>query len=377
MLAITMTTFDPLAGEGSLDERRWQAVVRRDPAADGTFCYAVATTSVYCRPSCPSRLARRENISFHSGPADAERAGFRPCKRCRPEAAGPREQRLSLVAAACRRIEAAIEDGEEQPSLATLAAAAGLSRFHFHRLFKAAVGVTTKQYAASCRAGRMRSELNDSATVTEAIYAAGYGSPSRFYENAGAMLGMTPRAYRQGGRDAEIRFALAACSLGSVLVAATDRGVCAIQFGDDSQGMIEDLRRRFARARLIDGDAALADRLAAIVAHVEAPGGRLDLPLDVRGTAFQHRVWRALQAIPPGETASYSEIAARIGAPKAVRAVAAACAANPVALAIPCHRAVRADGSLAGYRWGVERKRQLLAREAGTEDGEDVKDRGP
>ena len=343
---------------------RWEAVTRRDRAADGQFVYAVATTGVYCRPSCPARLARRENVTFHDTCETAERAGFRACKRCRPNEPSQFDRHVQAASRACRLIEAAILDAEDIPSLDNLAGEAGLSRFHFHRVFKEVTGVTPKAYAAAFKSSRIKAELTKGGSVTAAIYEAGYNSSSRFYETATARLGMTPVQYRNGGRDAEIRFAVAQCSLGAVVIAATDRGVCAIQFGDDPQALVENLQDRFPEARLVGGDAEFEKLVAAVVGHVEAPRHALDLPLDVRGTAFQQRVWQALCEIPAGSTASYAEIAARIGSPKAVRAVAQACAANPLAVAIPCHRVVRTDGALSGYRWGVERKRELLAREA-------------
>jgi AraC family transcriptional regulator of adaptative response/methylated-DNA-[protein]-cysteine methyltransferase len=342
------------------DEARWEAVQRRDRRADGTFCYAVATTGVYCRPSCAARLPRREHVTFHPTPEAAERAGFRPCKRCRPNEPSQAERHAAAVAAACRLIDSA----EEPPPLEALAAAVGLSPFHFHRVFKAVTGVTPKAYAGAQRARRVREELGRAGTVTEAIYDAGYNASSRFYEQAQALLGMKPVAYRDGGRDAEIRFAVGECTLGSILVAATATGVCAIQFGDDPETLVRDLEERFPKARLIGADRAFEALVAQVVGQVEQPRRGLDLPLDVRGTAFQQQVWQALRAIPAGRTASYAEIAARIGSPWAVRAVARACAANPVAVAIPCHRVVRTDGAAGGYRWGVERKRELLRREA-------------
>lgn len=341
------------------DAARLAAVRARDAAADGTFLYAVATTGVYCRPSCAARPARPENITFHADGAAARAAGFRPCKRCRPDEPTLTERQASLVAEACRAIDAA----EVAPSLGTLAAAAGLSPYHFHRVFKAQTGVTPKAYATARRADRLRAGLDCGARITDAIYDAGYGSSSRFYESAGERLGMTPRAFRDGGRDTELRFAVAPCSLGNVIVAASRRGIAAIELGDDPETLEAGLAARFPKARLIGGDAAFADLVARVVAFIEAPAAGLDLPLDVRGTAFQEQVWRALRAIPAGRTATYTEIATSIGAPRAVRAVAQACAANPTAVAIPCHRVVRADGSLSGYRWGVERKRALLARE--------------
>jgi AraC family transcriptional regulator of adaptative response/methylated-DNA-[protein]-cysteine methyltransferase len=341
------------------DEACWAAVVRRDPAADGAFVYSVRTTGIYCRPSCAARRPHRANVAFHPTPAAAEAAGFRACLRCRPGAAPRAERHAAAVAAACRAIEAA----EELPDLAALAAAASMSRFHFHRVFKAATGVTPHAYAAARRTERVRAALGRRSSVTEAIYDAGFNSSSRFYASSAATLGMTPSAFRGGGADAEIRFAVGASTLGAILVAATDKGVCAIMLGDDPARLVRDLQDQFPAARLDGGDAAFARLVAIVVGFVEAPDSGLDLPLDVRGTAFQQRVWQALREIPPGTTASYAEIAARIGAPRAVRAVAGACAANALAVAIPCHRVVRTDGSLSGYRWGVERKAALLARE--------------
>jgi AraC family transcriptional regulator of adaptative response/methylated-DNA-[protein]-cysteine methyltransferase len=336
--------------------------VRRDGGADGAFYYSVRTTGVYCRPSCASRQARRENVAFHSTCAEAERAGFRPCKRCRPNEAGLAEQHAAAVAKACRLMESA----DEMPGLDALAAAAGMSRFHFHRVFRALTGVTPKAYADARRSERVRQELSRSRTVTEAIYGAGFNSSGRFYEKSAEILGMTPTNFRAGGRRAAIRFAPGVCSLGAILVAATDRGVCAILLGDDAASLVRDLEERFPLATLVPGDRDFERTVAQVVSFVEAPRMGLDLPLDVRGTAFQQRVWQALGAIPAGSRASYSEIAERVGSPKAVRAVAQACAANALAVAIPCHRVVRHDGALAGYRWGVERKRALLERERET-----------
>jgi AraC family transcriptional regulator, regulatory protein of adaptative response / methylated-DNA-[protein]-cysteine methyltransferase len=344
----------------SSDDERWAAVVGRDRRADGSFYYSVETTGVYCRPSCPSRMARRENVRFHASCADAERAGFRACKRCRPDQPGLAAERADAVARACGIIETA----EEMPSLEALASAVGMSRYHFHRVFKAVTGVTPRAYAAGRRATRVRKALARGGSVTEAIYGAGFNSSGRFYASSTAVLGMQPRAFRAGGEGEVIRFSVGECSLGSILVAATDRGVCAISMGDDPDALVRDLEDRFPSAELRPGDDAFGELVAVVVGFVEAPAVGLDLPLDVRGTAFQQRVWQALREIPPGSTTSYAEIASRIGAPSALRAVAQACAANPLAVAIPCHRVVRRDGELSGYRWGVERKRALIEREA-------------
>lgn len=342
------------------DDARWEALKRRDPGAEGHFLYAVLTTGVYCRPTCAARLPRRENVRFFDSRAAAERSGYRPCKRCRPDAQAPAAQQAEMIAKACR----AIERAETTPSLATLAANAGMSRFHFHRLFKEATGVTPKAYAAAHRAERMRQELPRSGSVTEAIYGAGFNSSGRFYAGSAAILGMRPKDFRAGGDGATIRFALGQCALGAILVAATEKGVCAIALGDDPDVLLRDLQDRFPKAKLVGGDKDFERLVATVVGFVEEPTRGLDLPLDLRGTAFQRRVWDALRAIPPGSTVSYSELAQRIGRPKAVRAVAQACAANALAVAIPCHRVVRNDGGISGYRWGVERKRALLEREA-------------
>ncbi|WP_414901874.1 bifunctional DNA-binding transcriptional regulator/O6-methylguanine-DNA methyltransferase Ada [Sphingomonas flavalba] len=342
------------------DDPRWARIVARDRSADGAFWYSVATTGVYCRPSCPSRTARPDNVTIHATLAAARATGARPCRRCNPDGASTREQGAAIIAAACRTIAAA----ERPPSLTALAAAAGLSPGYFHRLFKAETGLTPRAYAAAHRAGRVRAQLADGASVTEAIYGAGYGSNGRFYAEATGLLGMTPGRYRAGGTDETLRFAIAQSALGAILVASSDAGVAAILLGDDPDALARDLQDRFPHARLIGGDAAYEALVATVVGFVEAPGTGLALPLDIRGTAFQQRVWQALRAIPAGTTASYTEVAARIGAPNAVRAVAGACAANALAVAIPCHRVVRSDGGLSGYRWGVARKRALLNREA-------------
>ena len=344
----------------SSDADRWRAVARRDRGADGAFFYSVRTTGVYCRPSCGARLPRRENVRFHASCEEAERAGFRPCKRCRPDEAAPALRRAAAVAQACRLIETA----DESPDLDRLAKSAGMSRFHFHRIFKSITGVTPKAYAAAHRAQRVREELQRSGTVTEAIYSAGFNSSGRFYATSSQALGMSPRTFRSGGGGESIRFAVGECSLGSILVAATDKGVCAVQLGDDPEALVEELQDRFPKAGLKGASPDFERWVAQVIGLIETPAGGFDLPLDVRGTAFQQRVWEALRTIPPGSTATYSEIARRIGAPKAVRAVAGACAANAIAVAIPCHRVVRTDGSPSGYRWGIERKQALLELES-------------
>jgi len=342
------------------NEARWAALRTRDPRADGRFYYAVASTGVYCLPSCAARPARPENVSFHRDRASAEAAGFRPCKRCRPDQPPRAEREAALVARACR----SIETEEEAPSLEALAEAAGLSPFHFHRLFRRVTGVTPKAYADASRARRVQNSLQRGESVTGAMYDAGFNSSGRFYAAADGMLGMRPSTYRAGGAGEVIRHAVGHASLGAVLVAATQRGICAILLGDDPAVLEADLRARFPRARLEPADAGFESAVAQVVAHVDSPRTALALPLDVQGTAFQRRVWEELQAIPPGTTRTYSEIAARLGAPRAVRAVAGACAANKLAVAVPCHRVVGADGSLTGYRWGVARKRALLEQEA-------------
>ncbi|MGY6277960.1 bifunctional DNA-binding transcriptional regulator/O6-methylguanine-DNA methyltransferase Ada [Methylomonas sp. MgM2] len=342
------------------NDPRWQAVLARDPAADGSFFYSVKTTGVYCRPSCPARTAKPENVQFHLDRDEAEAAGFRPCRRCQPDQPSLRERYAGKVTEICRLLETA----ETEPTLAELAAVAELSPFHFHRIFKAITGLTPKAYAASLRSSRIRNQLAKSQSVTAALFDAGYNASSRFYEQSPQLLGMTPSDYRAGGANSRIRFALGECSLGSILVAASEIGICAIALGDDPDCLARELQDRFPQAELIGGDNEFEQWVAKVVGFVEAPAIGLDLPLDIRGTAFQQRVWQALRQIPAGGKVSYADIAQRIGAPKAVRAVAGACAANTLAVAIPCHRVVRSDGGLSGYRWGVERKAELLRRES-------------
>nr|WP_183506061.1 bifunctional DNA-binding transcriptional regulator/O6-methylguanine-DNA methyltransferase Ada [Methylobacterium brachythecii] len=341
------------------DEARWAAFSAADRAADGSFVTAVKTTGIYCRPSCPAKRAKRENVRFYDTCEEAEAVGFRACKRCRPNEASREDLQAQAVARACRLIE----EAETPPALDALAEAAAMSPFHFHRTFKRITGVTPKAYAGAHRAERVASGLREARTVTEAVYDAGYNAASRFYADAGERLGMSPTAYRQGGTGAQIRFAVGPCSLGQILVAATEKGVCAIMMDDDPDVLLRDLQDRFPHAELTGGDAGFEALVARVIELAETPGRRVELPLDIHGTAFQQRVWEALKRIPAGTTATYKEVAQAIGEPAAVRAVARACRANPLALAIPCHRVVRSDGSLSGYRWGVARKRDLLDRE--------------
>ena len=352
----------PALAPSELDESsdaRWAALVAREPRAD--FVYAVRTTGVYCRSGCPSRLPRRENVGYYPTAGAARAAGFRSCKRCRPELAALDAAHGLLVAQLARLIEAS----EGPLSLADLAERAGLSAAYLQRVFKAQVGLSPQEFAAALRAERVRGELRAQPSVSAAIYAAGYSSSSRFYEHSPELLGMTPTAYRAGAPGLTIRFALGECSLGSILVAATDRGVCALFCGDEPEPLLRDLERRFPQAELLGADPAFEALAARVIGAVEGSGQGAALPLDLRGTAFQQRVWRALSAIPSGQTRTYAQVAAAIGAPSSSRAVAQACGANPVSVLIPCHRVIRKDGGISGYRWGVERKRALLAREAG------------
>jgi AraC family transcriptional regulator of adaptative response/methylated-DNA-[protein]-cysteine methyltransferase len=348
--SISLTEADP----------RWARVLAREKAADGQFWYSVVTTGIYCRPSCPSRAANPKNVGLHDTLAEAQATGFRACQRCNPDGLSPDVENAAIVAKACRLIE----QSEEVPSLTKLAEAVDRSPGYFHRLFKKATGLTPKAYADGTRAGRIRNELGKDVSVTEAIYSAGFNSTGRFYEQSTSLLGMTPTRYKAGGQNEEIRVAIGQSSLGAILVASSDKGVASILIGDDPNTLVENLQDRFPKACLVGGDADYETLVAQVVGFVEAPQLGLDLPLDVRGTAFQQRVWQALREIPAGRTASYTEVAARIGAPKSVRAVASACAANNIAVAIPCHRVVRNDGALSGYAWGVDRKRALIAREA-------------
>ncbi|MBK1832999.1 bifunctional DNA-binding transcriptional regulator/O6-methylguanine-DNA methyltransferase Ada [Roseibacillus ishigakijimensis] len=341
------------------DCQRWEAVCRNDAEADGEFYYAVKTTGVYCRPSCPSRQPLRKNVVFHDSRQSAEEAGFRPCKRCQPDGGTLAEDYARKVAAACR----AIEDAEEAPALDELACGAAMSKFHFHRVFVQLTGLTLKAYGKAHRAGRVRQKLARGGSVTEAIHGAGYGSGSRFYEESSQILGMKPQSYRDGGVGETIRFAVGECSLGAVLVASSEKGICALSLGDEPEKLVRELQDQFSKADLVGGDRDYEKLVSEVIGFLETPRTGWTLPLDVRGTAFQIRVWNALREIPPGRTLGYRELAERIGCPKSARAVASACAANKIAVAIPCHRVTRSDGTLSGYRWGVTRKRTLIERE--------------
>ncbi|MCF5327686.1 bifunctional DNA-binding transcriptional regulator/O6-methylguanine-DNA methyltransferase Ada, partial [Pseudomonas lurida] len=329
---------------------RWAAILARDPKADALFVYGVKTTGVYCRPSSASRLPRPENVEFFDTPAHAEAAGYRASKRAAGDQTQLAAHHAQRVADACRQIEQA----ETPPSLNALALQANMSPFHFHRVFKAVTGLTPKGYASAHRSRKVREGLKGERTVTDALYDAGFNSNSRFYESANQLLGMTPGDYKAGGTNNAILFAVGQCSLGAILVAQSARGVCAILLGDDPDQLVRDLQDQFPKAELVGADQRFEQLVAQVVGLIEAPAVGLDLPLDLRGTAFQERVWQALRDIPPGSTASYAQIAERIGAPKSFRAVAQACGANSVAVAIPCHRVVRSNGELSGYRWGVE-----------------------
>jgi len=357
-----------MAGSGAMTDRseaesddiRWQAVSGRDRSADGSFLYGVATTGVYCRPSCAARTPLRRNIRFFATGDEAEAAGFRACKRCRPQEATPQAAQTALIERAC----ALIVSAETVPALETLASQVGLSPFHFHRLFKAATGITPKAYFNAERARRLRAEIDNGETITAAIYGAGYGSSSRFYETADHRLGMPARTFARGAEGVAMRFAIGQCSLGAVLVAATERGIAAVEFADDPDVLLRSLQQRFPAAELIGADPEFEHLVAAVIGAIEEPQRAVDLPLDIRGTAFQEQVWQALRHIPLGATATYAEIAAQIGRPAATRAVANACGQNRIAVLIPCHRVVRTDGSGGGYRWGIDRKAKLIARES-------------
>jgi AraC family transcriptional regulator of adaptative response/methylated-DNA-[protein]-cysteine methyltransferase len=339
-----------------LDDARWDLVSRRQPA---DFLYAVTTMGIYCRPGCPSPAPRRQNVTYFRSPPEAEAAGFRACKRC-----DPKGERAAIAQAVVTDACAFIDSEPAIPSLELLAKRSGYSRFHFLRMFRDHTGLTPRSYAEGVRARRLHASLAAGARVVDAVNDAGFGSESRVYEDTGKLLGMTPGALRRGGAGETIRTALADCPFGRLLVAATANGVCFLGFAEPDEALLGDLRGRFPRATILPDDAALTDTVQAVVAFMQEPRAALDLPLDLRGTAFQLRVWEALRQIPPGETRTYAELARMVGNPAAIRAVARSCATNPVSLAVPCHRVVGSDGNLTGYRWGVPRKREMLHREA-------------
>ncbi len=340
---------------------RWRAVENRDPRFDGAFVYGVSSTGIYCRPSCSSRQPRRDRVAFFPLAEAAEQAGYRACKRCRPHETAPTDRRVDVVRRLCRAIEA-FDEGV--PTLADLAGKVGGSPHHLQKLFKRIMGISPRQYAEAIRLDRFKGALRDGEPVTAALYEAGYGSSSRLYEKAPGHLGMTPASYAKGGRGADIAYTIVASPLGRLLVAGTARGLCAVSLGDDDAELEKVIAGDFPEARRRRDDGALAAAAGAIVAHVEGSLPHVELPLDVRATAFQWQVWQCLSAIPRGETRTYGDIARQLGRPGAARAVGRACATNPVALVVPCHRAVGAGGTLSGYRWGGERKKDLLSREA-------------
>lgn len=341
-------------------EEFWNALMAKDAQFDGRFVFAVRSTKIYCRPSCPSRRPRRDRVSFFPLPQAAEHAGFRACRRCHPQQARPVDPHIEMVQRACRLIE---EEEDGTMNLETLGSRLGLSSFHLQRTFKNIMGITPREYAEACRTNRFKTKVRSGETVTTAMYDAGYGSSSRLYERAGSELGMTPATYSRGGREQVIDYTTAKSPLGYLLVAATGKGLCSVRLGDSAGALEADLRNEYEAAQIRKSTGPLNDAVKQILAHLEGKLPHLDLPLDIRATAFQRQVWQALQAIPYGDTRSYSDVAKSIGQPKAVRAVARACATNPVALVIPCHRVIREDKSLGGYRWGLDRKKKLLADE--------------
>lgn len=346
----------------SAETTYWDAVQGRDQTYDGVFVYAVRTTGVYCRPTCPSRRPNRENVEFFTQMDEAETAGYRPCQRCHPRSEGGKVEPMNdLIVEVCRFLE---EPHESLPTLDDMAARFNVSPFHLQRTFKRIVGVSPRQYADAHRRDRVKSQLKQGVSVTDAVYEAGYGGSSSFYEGASAALGMTPVTYREGGKAAKVTYTVVPCKLGQLLVGATDKGVCAIRLGDSEADLRAELTDEFPKAQITRDEAALDAWVAAVVEYINGHSTSIDLPLDIQATAFQRKVWDALRAIPYGSTRSYREVAESIGQPTAVRAVAGACAHNPVALAVPCHRVVREGGELSGYRWGVERKRALLEQEA-------------
>jgi AraC family transcriptional regulator, regulatory protein of adaptative response / methylated-DNA-[protein]-cysteine methyltransferase len=348
----------------SNEEERWQAVQTRNQAFDGHFYYGVKSTGIYCRPSCSSRQPRREQVVFFNQTAIAEDAGFRACRRCHPQEQTVRDPQLAMVERACRLIADNVASNSETPlKLAELSSALGISPYHLQRTFKRHMGISPREYLATCRAEKFKNELKKGESVTMALYEAGYSSSSRLYEQSTAQLGMTPGNYRKGGSGWQINYTIVASPLGRLLIAATTEGICAVSLADQDQDLITALQQEYPAASLSRNDAELEQAVTAILNYLSGEQPHLDLPLDLQATAFQRRVWQELRAIPYGSTRSYGEIATSIGQPTASRAVARACATNPVALIIPCHRVVRNDQSLSGYRWGVERKAKLLTQE--------------
>ena len=343
------------------DESQWQAVLTKDARFDGQFVFAVSSTGIYCRPSCPSRRPRRDRVSFFQLPEGAEQAGFRACRRCHPRQARVMDPQIQMAQQVCRAIEA---NQGELITLAKLSGHLGVSAFHLQRTFKSIMGITPRDYAETCRVNRFKQGVRKGEAITNAMYDAGFGSSSRLYESASSQLGMTPATYGKGGRGAVINYAIAETPLGRLLVAATDKGVCSVMLGDSDAALKADLLKEFPAAEIRPDEKLLRSSVNAIVEHLKSKSPHIDLPLDIQATAFQRQVWEQLRAIPYGQTHSYSEVAKAIGQQKAVRAVARACATNPVALVIPCHRVIREDKSLGGYRWGLERKKKLLEREA-------------
>ena len=342
------------------NEQLWQAVVAKDARFDGQFVFAVTSTKIYCRPSCPSRRAHRERVQFFDLPEAAEQAGFRACLRCRPQSARVLDPQVELVQRVCRDLNSS---DSESLKLAELAESAGVSVFHLQRTFKRMMGVSPRQYLAARRFGNFKELVRKGESVTNALYDSGFNSSSRLYEQAASELGMTPATYSRGGRGVNIDYTIVASPMGRLLVAMTERGVCSVRMSDSDQELEKDLREEFPHAQIKRADSALQETVQKILNHLENNEPRLDLPLDIRATAFQRQVWEKLRAIPYGQTASYAEVAKSLGKPGAVRVVVRACATNPVALVIPCHRVVREDKSLGGYRWGLDRKQRLLERE--------------
>ncbi|WP_284960364.1 bifunctional DNA-binding transcriptional regulator/O6-methylguanine-DNA methyltransferase Ada [Citrobacter portucalensis] len=345
------------------DDDRWQSVVDRDVDADGQFVFAVQTTGIFCRPSCRAKHALRKNVRFYADAQQAQDAGFRPCKRCQPDKDSAQQHRLDKIARACQLLE------QESPlTLDELAQQVAMSPYHLHRLFKATTGMTPKVWQQSWRARRLRDALAKGVPVTQAILNAGFPDSSSYYRKADEALGMTAKQFRKGGDNVSVRYTLADCALGRCLVAESERGICAILLGDDDATLVADLHALFPAAQDVPADANFQQRVREVIVAINSRDASLSLPLDIRGTAFQQQVWQALRTIPCGETVSYQQLASAIGKPKAVRAVASACGANKLAIVIPCHRVIRGDGALSGYRWGIARKAQLLQRETTGEE---------